>query len=294
MSFFVLFFLFFFGAIFGSFLNVVALRYRADRFVFSPRVIGGRSCCTSCRRVLSWYELVPVFSFCILRGTCRTCHATLSPQYVLTELINGVLFVSIPWFLSTSTATAYGHDSFLLVSIFWIIVFEILFLITLIDIRLYIIPDELTVALLLLGVFFCWWFLLPMPPDSFALFSSFSPYALVFGFSQSLFINRLVALCSLGGLFLFIYVITRGQGIGFGDVKLSIAIALLFGWPDALLIGAFSFVIGAGFGLFQMVRHRASLRSSIAFGPFLALATLLSFFFGGTLLSSYFSLFGII
>ncbi|MEN9342331.1 MAG: hypothetical protein RIQ54_587, partial [Candidatus Parcubacteria bacterium] len=87
MSLFDLIFLFCFGAIFGSFLNVVAMRYQVDRFVFSPRVIGGRSHCTSCQRILSWYELVPVFSFLLLRGACRTCRAPVSFQHILAELI---------------------------------------------------------------------------------------------------------------------------------------------------------------------------------------------------------------
>lgn len=84
-----LFFLFVLGAIVGSFLNVVGLRYR------SGLSLGGRSSCASCSKTLSWWELLPVVSFFLLRGRCSSCKSKISWQYPLTEAWTGVVFVTL-------------------------------------------------------------------------------------------------------------------------------------------------------------------------------------------------------
>src|SRR3989344_4097317 len=83
--------LFVFGAIVGSFLNVVGLRWG------SGRTPGGRSSCPHCGKVLEWRELVPIVSFCLLKARCRGCQAKISWQYPLIELWTGLVFVNVPY-----------------------------------------------------------------------------------------------------------------------------------------------------------------------------------------------------
>src|ERR1035437_5579006 len=80
---------FVFGLIIGSFLNVVILRLN------TKRSLGGRSACMSCMNKLSWYELIPVFSFLGLKGRCRNCKTKISIQYPLVELVTGLIFASL-------------------------------------------------------------------------------------------------------------------------------------------------------------------------------------------------------
>lgn len=93
----IFFVLFVFGLVIGSFLNVVSLRYDGGRFIFDPRVIGGRSHCPHCKKTLRWFELVPLASFLAQGGRCRSCKAKLSIQYPIVELLYGATFVLVPW-----------------------------------------------------------------------------------------------------------------------------------------------------------------------------------------------------
>src|SRR3990167_1067279 len=90
-------FLFVLGAIVGSFLNVVGLRWDLLRHGGGLSTLGGRSSCPSCRKVLEWYELIPIFSFLILRGRCLSCGGKISWQYPIVELWTGLIFVTVSY-----------------------------------------------------------------------------------------------------------------------------------------------------------------------------------------------------
>src|ERR1700722_8242727 len=183
------FFLFVFGVAIGSFLNVVALRYDGEHFLFNPKMIGGRSHCPHCKKTLAWYELVPIVSWVIQGAKCRTCKARISWQYPVVEFLSGLIFVFVPWyFLSASylvPLTSY------LLPICWTIAFEILLLISYIDIRLGIIPDELNIALCIVALV--------------TLNAAIWLNHVEEGIGAALFFGVLVA-------------ITRGKGMGMGDV----------------------------------------------------------------------------
>src|SRR3989344_3716993 len=110
--FFVSVFVFLFGTILGSFLNVVALRYNTG---FG---LSGRSRCFSCEQPLLWFELIPLFSFFFLRGRCRTCKSELSLQYPFVELLTGIIFVAL--FLQTKSLLAF--IIFATISSFYIVI----------------------------------------------------------------------------------------------------------------------------------------------------------------------------
>jgi prepilin signal peptidase PulO-like enzyme (type II secretory pathway) len=250
------FFLFIFGLAIGSFINVVATRYDGDHFLFANTVIGGRSHCEGCKKTLRWFELIPLFSFLAQRGRCRRCDANLSFQYPLAELTSGLIFVFVP--------LAIGALS--LAAIFWIIVFELLLLMSLIDIALGIIPDEICVMLAVLGI------LLAINNNA---------------------ESRLIGAVAAGAFFGLLILITKGKGMGMGDLKLSIPLGLLFGWPNITLVLMFSFLTGAIAGLASIAFQKNTMKGTIPFGPFLALGAAIVFFWGPSLVSWYLSLLGI-
>ena len=279
--------LFIFGLAFGSFFNVVAMRYDGERFVFSSKQIGGRSHCPHCKRTLSWFELIPLASFLIQGGHCRTCRTRLSFAYPVTELVTGLIFVLVPWRVSVF----YGVTGSALVALaaLWVAVFCTLLLISQIDLRLGIIPDELTVLLVGLGAAII--FVLQtgvQEPLSFLWLPTIGLDASA-GIWLSHVVGALVGVGFLGALWL----LTKGRGMGMGDVKLALPLGLLLGWPD--VIGAFvaAFVIGAVVGVAAIFAKRKTMQSAIPFGPFLALAVLVIFFWGQAIVQAYLRIVGI-
>lgn len=251
--------LFIFGAAIGSFLNVVALRYEGERFLFDPNVIGGRSHCPHCKRTLAWFELIPIVSFLIQGGRCRNCKARIGFQYPSVELLSGIIFAAVP------LQFAYAIPQ----SIIWIAALEILLLISYVDILLGIIPDELNVALLVVGI-------------------------LNLGVaSGALLLNHLGAAILAAAFFGGLVAVTRGKGMGMGDVKLALPLGFLFGLPAILLLTALAFIIGGAYGAVVIALGEKTMKSSVPFGPFLAVAAAITFFWGSNLVQWYFHMIGL-
>lgn len=284
--------LFVIGLALGSFINVVALRYDPDKFILSNKVIGGRSMCPRCRNKLNWFELVPLLSFLFLLGRCRHCKEKISWRYPLIEIISGLIFVLVPIFLSSFFKFSSAFNSFpngyTLMAIGYIFVFETLLLISLIDIRLKIIPDEANLFLVLLGILIIF---LSSPNFGLVEGSYLGSYAALFGLRENIWLNHLVA-AGFGALFFFIlFLITLGRGMGLGDLKFAGALGVVFGWPDIILITALSFILGSLFSLPGLIFRKRGLKSFLPFGPFIALAASVVFFFGSDILKFYFQLF---
>lgn len=274
-------FLFIFGAAFGSFLNVVSLRYSPDKFLLGRQILG-RSHCPHCKQELSWLELLPILSFLLQRGRCRRCGMRIGFQYPIVEILSGLIFVFVPAAL-ISPISPIG----LISPIFWISVFEALLLIALIDLRLKIIPDEANIFLAAIGAA-----MIPLKAGFWKFGGSFlGPYALIFGLRENIWLNHFAAALAGAAIFGFLILITRGRGMGMGDIKLAAPLGLVFGWPDIIFVAAFSFIIGSIAGAFQIVFRGMNLKSAIPFGPFLALGATTVFFRGEEILRFYFSLF---
>src|SRR3989344_7108886 len=129
--------LFTLGLIIGSFLNVVSFRYSEEKNLFHTDHLGGRSKCQHCYQQLSWYELIPVFSFLLQKGKCWVCYKKLSWQYLLVEVASGFIFL-LPLYIYALRPTPYA----LIESAVWILAFLVFLLVWSIDFRLYLIPDE--------------------------------------------------------------------------------------------------------------------------------------------------------
>lgn len=283
--------LFFFGLAVGSFLNVVSLRYKpGDRIIFTKN-IGGRSHCRNCKSVLRWYELIPLVSFVIQGFKCRHCEHALSWQYPGIEFLTGFLTAAIPNFL----IGFFGVNSFAWNSAFcificlWLLITYAFITLSIIDLRHQIIPDQTNLLLLFTGI--AAFFLKLSNPEVFRYNGSFiKNYISVLGVHNNMWLGVglaiLFAFVFFGGIIFF----TKGKGMGMGDLKLAIPLAILLGWPDVLLAFAFSFIIGSVVGVAMMARKKKTLKDMVPFGPFMVLGVYALMFYGEPILRWYFSL----
>jgi prepilin signal peptidase PulO-like enzyme (type II secretory pathway) len=173
--------------------------------------------------------------------------------------------------------------------------FLTLIVLSIIDLRLQLIPDSLNVFLVFLGLtqLAVFYYFHNFGLTGGAIAGSFlGRYALIFWFGQSLWLN--FALGAALGLSLFgaLYLLTRGRGMGLGDVKFGLALGFLFGWPDILFVSILAFILGSIIGVLLLARGKKKMKDSLAFGPFLSLGAAIIFFFGYNILDAYFKLFG--
>lgn len=289
------FILFLLGAGIGSFLNVLTLRYDEEGPVFGSHIVFGRSHCPNCGKILSWYELMPILSYILQLGKCRSCEAKLTLQYPMVELITGIIFVSVPYYFFVYQTTYFiGLSSAWLAgySTLWILVFIGLLSLGLIDYRKYLVPDELIIYTALLGV--VWTLILALSGNFGELKGSFiGEFAALFYLRGNLWLNHITAgilgLLGIGVIFFG----SKGRAIGFGDVKLFGALGLLFGYPDIILVFFLSFMVGAIVSLPLLIRRLKGMKDFVPFAPFIIVSSFLVFYFGNDILRIYFRLFNI-
>ncbi|MEK7543071.1 MAG: prepilin peptidase [Patescibacteria group bacterium] len=292
--------LFMLGTALGSFLNVLSMRYNPEKSVFGNKSIGGRSRCMNCKKKLTWIELFPIFSFLVQKGRCASCGAKLSLQYPIVEIAMGILAVATVYYLNGF----FQISSAVFLSLFapwwqyaltlsWIFAFAVWFLIVLIDIKHYVVPNELNAILGILGIIvvgIIWIYNSQLP---FFSNSFLGQYAMYLSPSGSVLINHILGALVAGAFFALLSVASRGHGMGFGDVKLALASGLLLGWPDIALMIISSFILGGIFGGYLLITKRLGMKDRVPFAPFFVLGVAVTFFFGKLILGGYFALFGI-
>lgn len=240
-----IFVLFVLGITVGSFLTVLVDRLPRNETVFS-----GRSHCESCKKVLNWQDLIPLVSFVILKGKCRYCHSRLSWHYPMVELTTGILFVITIYNLQSNLNFQLGQIPTLF---YYLFIVSSLIVIFFADLKYGIIPDKIIFPTIVVALIY------------------------VFIIYNSLF---LIHFLSAGGaflFFLFLYFITRGKGMGLGDVKFAFLIGLVLGFPQAVVALYAAFLTGGVVGIMLILWGKKRLfgGATIPFGPFLAVATLL-------------------
>jgi len=247
------------GLIIGSFLNVVLCRYNTGRG------LKGRSCCFACNKQLSWLELVPLVSFAFQKGKCKGCKAHISWQYPLVEILTGVLFGAVAW--SMISGYYYFDFWFILTLLAHFVAFSFLILIAVYDLKHKIIPDEWVIGLAVTSIL--------MP------FVSGNGLGFVF-FNLG---NKIIAGLVLGSFFWLIWNFTKGKAMGFGDVKLAVAVGLLAGLANGVVGIVFAFWIGAVFGLALIALSRSkkltsskivTMKSEVPFAPFIVIGIIIS------------------
>jgi leader peptidase (prepilin peptidase) / N-methyltransferase len=244
-------FSFIFGAVVGSFLNVCIYRLpKGESVVFPP------SRCPGCGSRIPWYDNVPIFSYLLLRGRCRTCRAAISPQYPLVEAINGLLtlFLFMRFGLSFAFVVLFLFCSALVV-------------ITFIDLEHQIIPDAISLPGIIAG--FAFSFFLPQ-----------------LGWKDSL-IGILVGGGSLYLVATLYQLFTGKEGMGGGDIKLLAMMGAFFGWKAVPFIIFVSSLVGSVIGVTVMLVQKKDTKLAIPFGPFLAFGALLYIFFGRQVIHWY-------
>ena len=287
--------LFLFGTAAGSFLNVVTWRYKPGRFFFNTRSLRGRSHCPYCKRTLRWFELIPVVSFFIQFGKCRRCGHRLSWQYPIVEVLSGIIVAGVPLFLSgfyNFPHVPIPRAAFYGLTVAWVLVLLTWLVISVIDRRHYIVPDELNILLGALGFFvvglsaFVVRFALPFH-DSFL-----RHYSLILSPTQDIWVNHLMGAVAGGLFFTFLIVLSRGRAMGWGDAKLALVSGFAVGWPEVALGIVLAFVIGGTWGAFLLVSGRKHMGDKLPFAPFLLLGMVLAIFCGYTIVQWYLGLFG--
>lgn len=252
------------GLIIGSFLNVFIYRFHTGRS------INGSSHCLSCQLSLSWYELLPLVSYTVLRGRCRQCGSYIPSRYFLVELLTGAAFV----------LSAYFYDG-LIWSIWGALFLAVLICVLVYDLYHTIIPDEFSVVLTTLAFVA-------------------AAYAGYVAKDYASVVYALVAGAAAAGPFIFLWVISQGRWIGLGDAKLAFPLGVIVGlqavfsfvvlafWVGAVLsliyIGLAKFLSRGQMGL-RIVGRPLTMKSEIPFAPFLILSFLLTVFWGVNVLT---------
>ena len=264
-----------FGLLIGSFLNVCIVRLPRGGSIVSPP-----SHCPRCKESIKFYDNIPVISFLLLRAKCRKCGLPISWRYPLVELLNALIYV---WIVHEFWL---GGESLLLMAFC-----SALIVITFIDFDFQIIPDAITLPGILLGVTIAPFFLLslnePLPFQLGHLFPHAGPYLNSFLNSVLGMLCGALPLLAIGWTW---EKLRHVEAMGGGDVKLMGMVGSFLGWKGALLtimIGALAGSV-VGVGLIVLKRHKMD--KIIPFGPFLALGSAVTAFYGPDIITWYLGL----
>ena len=245
------------GGIWGSFCNVCIYRLPLEK-----NIIKGRSFCTSCEKQINWYDNIPILSFIFLKGKCRCGKSKINLQYFLVELVSAISFVLIYYFYGVSITTLL----LIILTIFFIIIFFI-------DLKHYIIPNELTFPLMLIG-----------------FIKSFDP-----NLNQSLFPNYINSL--IGGFFgysiiwliIFFYkTLRKKEGMGLGDAKLIAVVGFWFGWFSIPFVIFISSMVALIFSIPSLIKKTRDMSTQIPFGPFIIIGCLIYVTFANQIKNLFF------
>ena len=263
------------GLLVGSFLNVVILRTpprleygwrREAREILElpeaaetapPGLVADRSRCPKCGHQLAWYENIPVLSYVVLRGRCRSCKAPISIQYPLIELLTGLASVAVV------AQFGAGWESGVALVLTWILIGA-----SGIDFRTTLLPDQFTLPLLWLG-------LLAAAAASLYVPAPQAIWGAALGY------------LSLWSVYWLFKLVTGKEGMGFGDFKLLAALGAFVGPQGLIPIILMSSLVGAVVGSAILILRGRDRQTPIPFGPFLAIAGWLQFLYGDWIIAAY-------
>ncbi len=226
-----------------------------------------RSACPTCKAPIRAWQNIPIVSYLLLRGRCATCGARISPRYPLVEALTGILSALVAWKLG------FGGPAAAALVLTWFLV-----ALTFIDVDHQLLPDNLTLPLLWLGLLLSLWGPqpggAPVPVDI-----------------RSSLIGAAVGYLSLWIVFHAFRLLTGKEGMGYGDFKLFAALGAWLGWQLLLPIILVAAAVGAVVGIVTLAVKGKDRSTPIPFGPFLAAAGWLMLLFGHELVARYLGLF---
>lgn len=265
------------GLLIGSFLNVVILRlpvmmerdwkqqccellelddseYNADQTKFN--LFLPRSRCPACKHQISAIENIPVISYLFLKGKCRNCKEQISVRYPAVEMISGLTAIVVAHYYGVTPQT-----------LFALLLTWSLIALSMIDFDHQLLPDDITLPLLWLGIII----------NLFGVFTDLTSSVLgaIFGYG------------TLWIVYITFKIITGKEGMGHGDFKLLALLGAWFGWQSLPLIIILSSLVGAIIGIYLMVFNSHDRNTSIPFGPYLAVAGWVSMLWGPYIMSAY-------
>ncbi|MEZ0232161.1 MAG: A24 family peptidase [Methylophilaceae bacterium] len=262
-----------FGLMVGSFLNVVIHRLpkimerewrqscaelQGEELPTEAKynIVTPRSACPNCQHKITALENIPVFSYLLLKGKCSGCKTPISIRYPLIELLTGLLIGLISW--------KFGYSSIAVAA--WIFTFALIAL-TFIDFDTQLLPDDITLPLLWLGLLF----------------------NLNTGFTDihSSIIGAVAGYLSLWSVYWIFKIVTGKEGMGYGDFKLLAAIGAWFGWQLLPAVILLSSLAGSIIGIGLIVLANQGRNVPMPFGPYLALGGIAALFFGPQLSQIY-------
>ncbi|MBI2314657.1 prepilin peptidase [Candidatus Daviesbacteria bacterium] len=283
------------GTVLGSFVKALA-----DRSLYNRSFLG-RSYCPKCKHILGWYDLFPIFSYILVKGKCRYCHKKIGIEYVVIEVVVGMLIALLFW--QTFKNFQFSIFNFqllillleLITKIFFITILAVLFLT---DLKKMFIPDRIVLPSIVIGIIlglitviikigYLYFYLsqtalgkLLLPPNN----EYFQRHALTIA---EPFLWALLSGAGIALFFFSLIVITKGKGMGGGDVKLGGFMGVMLGFPSSLFAVVLAFFIGAVFSIGLILLGKKHFGQVIPFGPFLVIGSLIMLFWGQEIIDWY-------
>ncbi len=243
--------IFILGLIVGSFSNVCIYRIPRNESIIYPA-----SHCPKCRSKIKPVDNIPLLSFILLKGRCRNCKSKISIQYLIVELLTGLIYLII--------YLIYGLS---IQSLIYIILSSALVIIAFIDLNEQIVPDVISLPGMVIGF----------------IISFFVPYIS--------FINSALGVAVGGGIILIIgmagSVIFKKEAMGGGDVKLAAMIGAFLGWRYIIISLFLGFFLGALAGIILIMSKIKSREDTVPFGPFIVLGSFITLLWGEKIISWY-------
>lgn len=233
-----------YGIVIGSFLNVLILRLPLKESITLKR-----SHCMTCGHTLSWYELIPLFSYLFLGGKCRHCKARISAQYPIVEAANGIMYVIL--FLAKGITVG---------TFLYCLCASALLALSVIDWRTQEIPLGFNIFIFILGLV--------------RLFTDLNHWSLY-----------VIGLFAVSVFLLLICLFTKGRGVGHGDIKLMAATGLLLGWKQIIVAFILACILATVVHLARMAIKKVGRK--LAFGPYLSMGIFIVMIWGEQLVSWY-------
>jgi len=246
------------GAAMGSFAGALVWRLHTGK-----NFVSDRSQCEHCHHVLGPLDLVPIFSWLILKGRCRYCNAKIGATALVLELVVAALFVVSYIFWPLGFTEVAAQVSFVI----WLIYIILLAALFIYDLKWFLLPDK--IVFILIGL---------------ALVDAFCRTLLV---GENYFTYIAFGAVPVAGLYGLLYFISKGKWVGFGDVKLGLFIGFALGWQKALLVLAVANLIGFFVVIPGLLSKKLSRTSKVPFGPFLIVAFFLAGLWGDYFINWY-------
>ena len=266
------------GLMVGSFLNVVIyrlpkmlerswqqqcaeLRGEPIKMQSAFNIATPRSICPNCQHKIAFWENIPVISYIFLRGRCAGCHTRISIRYPLIELFTAMMSAFVAWYFG------FGWMMLAALAFVWALI-----ALAAIDIDTQLLPDDITLPLMWLGILF-------------------NMYSGGFTDLHSAVVGAVAGYLSLWSIYWIFKLVTGKEGMGYGDFKLLAAIGAWLGWSVLPLVILLSSLVGAVVGIGLIIAANLNKSVMIPFGPYLAGGALIALFWGQEITHAYFGMF---